>query len=230
MVVNRADQKPKPSETHNSTFPQDSDCDSESDIELRSTHTSPETTTSDKLDGTLVDTSLSTTPTPSLSGEGDLDCTEGHSASIGGTLPLTDQGLPDSVSTEGDPQEKHPPPCPSKAEGPTSTDTPPRNTSDSPPDLGDNSEKRIQNLVKAREETVTTPPLKELEHTVSTPPSDNTYTEGTSKEPSVPKEPTLHKEESPSEYPFNDHPEVPLGAENGLVIPPVYRTYWAPLS
>ena len=55
MVVNLADQKPKPSETHSSTFLQDSDSDSK--IELRSTHTSPETTTSDESDGTLVDTS-----------------------------------------------------------------------------------------------------------------------------------------------------------------------------
>ena len=116
-------QKPKPSETHSSTFPQDFD--SESEIELRSIHTSPETTTSDESDGTLVDTSSSTTPTPSLSGEGDLDSAEGHSQPIGGTLPLTDQGLPDRVSTEGDPQEEHPPPGPSGAEGPTSIDTPP---------------------------------------------------------------------------------------------------------
>ena len=86
MVVNLADQKPKPSETHSSTFPQDSDSDSE--IELRSTHTSPETITSEELDGTLVDTSTSTTPTPSLLGEGDLDSTEGHSQLPVGTLPL----------------------------------------------------------------------------------------------------------------------------------------------
>ena len=88
LVVNLANQKPKPSETHSSTFPQDSECDSESEIELRSTH------------GTLVDTSSSTTPSPSLLGEGDLDSAEGHSQPIGGTLPLSDQGLPDSVSME----------------------------------------------------------------------------------------------------------------------------------
>ena len=63
------DQTLKPSETHSNIFPQDSD----SEIELRSTHTSPETTTSDESDGTLVDTPTSTTPTQSLSGEGDLD-------------------------------------------------------------------------------------------------------------------------------------------------------------
>ena len=154
MVVNLADQNPKLSETHSSTFPQD--LDSESEIELRSTHTSPETTTSDESDGTPVDTSSFTTPTPSLSGEGDLDSAEGHSQPIGGTLSLIDQGPPDSVSTEGDPQEKHLPPSPSEAEGPTSTDTSPKNTTDSPPGLGDNSEERVQNLVKAREETVTT--------------------------------------------------------------------------
>ena len=73
----------------------------------------------------LVDTSLSTTPIPSLSGEGDLDSTKGQSQPIGGALPLTDQGPPDSVSTKGGPQDKHPPPGPSEAEGPTSTDTPP---------------------------------------------------------------------------------------------------------
>ena len=86
--------------------------------------------------GLSVDTSSSTTPTPSLSGEGDLDSTEDHSQPIVWTLPLTDQSLPDSVSIEEDPQENHPPPSHSEAEGPASTDTPPKNTSDSPPDLG----------------------------------------------------------------------------------------------
>ena len=129
------DQRPKQSETHSSTFPQDSD--SESEIGLRPTHTSPETTTSGESDGTLVDTSTSTTPTPSLSGEGDLDSTKGHSQISVGTLPLTAKNpLKDS-------KEKNPPPSPS-AEGPTSgfsednPGTPPRNV-----------------------ETVTTPPSQE---------------------------------------------------------------------
>ena len=104
LVVNLVDQRPKQSETHSSTFPQDSDSDSESEIELRSTHTSPETTTSDESDGTLVGTSMSTTSTPSLSGEGDLDSTEGHSQLSVGTLPLTDKNPPE------DPKEKNPPP------------------------------------------------------------------------------------------------------------------------
>ena len=97
LVVNLADQRPKQSKTHSSTFPQDSDSYFESDIELRSTHTSPEITTSEELDGTLVDTSMSTTPYPPLSGEGDLDSTEGHSQLSVGTLPLTDK----------DPSEEH---------------------------------------------------------------------------------------------------------------------------
>ena len=140
------DQRPKQSETHSSTFPQDSDSDSESDIELRSTHTSPETTTSDESDGTLVDSSISTTPTPSLSGAGDLDSTEGHSQLSVGTLPLTDKNLPK------DPEEKNLPPSPSVKE-PTfgsskdNPGNPPRNV-----------------------ETVTIPPSEELEHVVDTPP------------------------------------------------------------
>ena len=73
MVVTLVDQNPKSSETYSNTFPQDSDSDSESEIELRSTHTSLETTTSEESDGTVVDTSSSTTPIQSLSGEGDLD-------------------------------------------------------------------------------------------------------------------------------------------------------------
>ena len=59
--------KTQQSETHSSTFPQDS----ESEIELRSTHSSPEETTSDESDGTLVDTSRFSSPTHPLSGEGD---------------------------------------------------------------------------------------------------------------------------------------------------------------
>ena len=74
---------------------------------MRSTHTSPETTTSDESDGTLVDTSTSSTPTQSLSGEGDLDSTEGHSQLLVGTLPLTDKDPPES------PEDKNPPPNPS---------------------------------------------------------------------------------------------------------------------
>ena len=101
------DQRPKQPETHSSTFPQDSDSDSESDIELRSNHTSPETTTSDESDGTLVDTSTSSTPTQSLSGEGDLCSTEGHSQLLVGTLPLPDKDPPES------PEDKNPPPDPS---------------------------------------------------------------------------------------------------------------------
>ena len=119
------DQKPKPSETHSSTFPQDSDSDSESEIELRSTHTSPEITTSDELDGTLVDTSTSTTPTPPLLGEGDLDSSEGHSQLSVGILPLTDKDPPEN------PQEKDPSPGSSEAEGPNPASS--RDTSDNPP-------------------------------------------------------------------------------------------------
>ena len=171
------DQRPKQSETHSSTFPQDSDSDSESEIELRSTHTSPETTTSDESDGTLVDISMSTTLTPSLSGEGDLDSTEGHSQLSVGTLPLTDK------NPSKDPKEKNPPPGPS-VEGPTSVfsednpGNPPRNV-----------------------ETVTTPPSKELEHVVDTPPSPQ-------------------RKDSPSGYPPQDHPEAPLDSEEGLDVPP----------
>ena len=165
--------RPKPKILQNTQqhFPTDSCSDSESEIELRSTHTSPETTTSEESDETLVDTSLCTTPTPSLSGKGDLDSAKGHSQPIVGTLPLTDQSLPDSVPTEGDPQEKHLPPSPSEAEGPASISTPPRDTLDNPPGQGNNFEKRVQNFVKAREETVTTPPPKESGHVVTTPPS-----------------------------------------------------------
>ena len=132
------DQKPKPSETCSSTFPQDSDSDSESEIELRSAHTSPEMTTSEELDGALVDTSTSTTPTPSLLEEGDLDSTKGHSQLLVWTIPLTDEGPPEN------PQEKHPPPSPSGPEGPTSF--PSKKTSDNSPDLGNNFEIKVPNL------------------------------------------------------------------------------------
>ena len=73
---------------HSSTFPQDSDSDSGSEIELKSSHSSPEETTSDESDGTLVETSTPSSPTHPLSGEGDLDPTEGHSQLLVWTLPL----------------------------------------------------------------------------------------------------------------------------------------------
>ena len=104
LVVKLADQKLKQTKTHSSTFPQDSDSDSESEIELRPTHTSPETTTSDDSDGTIVDSSTSSTPTQSLIGEGDLDPSEGQSQPLVGTLPLTEKDPPEK------PKEKDPPP------------------------------------------------------------------------------------------------------------------------
>ena len=91
---------------------------------------------------------MSTTPTPSLLGEGDVDSTEGHSQLLVGTLPLTDKDLPDN------PQEKHPPSSPSGAEG--TTVTPTEGNSDNPPGPRD-------------KETVTTPPPEEPKHVVTTP-------------------------------------------------------------
>ena len=102
------------------------------------------------------------------------------------------------------------------------------NTSDSPPDLGDNFEKRVQNLVKAREETVTTPPPEESEQTNATLPSDNTSTKGVSEGPSIPKEPPPHREDSPANYPPKDHPEAPLNAEDGSVVPLTNKTQHVP--
>ena len=94
-------------------MPQDSDSDSESEIELRSSQSSPEETTSEESDGTLVDTSTPSSPTQPLSGEGDVDPTEGHSQLSVGTLPLTDKDPPK------DPEDKSPPQEPS-VEEPTS--------------------------------------------------------------------------------------------------------------
>ena len=141
------DQRPKQSETYSSTFPQDPDSDSESEIELRSAHTSPETSTSEESDGTLVDSSPSTTPTQSLPGEGDLDSTEGHSQLPAGTLPLDD-------TPPEEPQEKYPTPGPSKFEGPTS---------DPLKDISDHPLRTV--------EKVTNPAFKELVHVVDIFPS-----------------------------------------------------------
>ena len=125
-MVKLADQKPKQSETHSSTFPQDSDSDSESEIELRSSQSSPEETTSEESDGTLVDTSTPSSPTQPLSGEGDLDPTEGHSQLSVGTLPLTDKDPPKNPEGKNPPQDppKNPenkgPPKEPSVEKPTS--------------------------------------------------------------------------------------------------------------
>ena len=73
-------------------------------MELRSTHTSPDTTTFDDSDGIIVDSSTSPTPTQSLSGEGDLDSAKGHSQPSVGTLPLTEKDPPEK------PNDKDPPP------------------------------------------------------------------------------------------------------------------------
>ena len=159
------DQRPKQSETHSSTFPQDSD--SESEIELRSTHTSPETTTSDESDGTLVDTSMSSTPTQSLSGGGDLDSTEGNSQLLVETLPLTDK----------DPHE-------------------------SPEDKGLPPNPLVGGLASGFSE-INTGDLSRDKKLATTPPSEK----------------SKQVVDSPSEYPPQDQPEIPLDSEEGLEIP-----------
>ena len=106
----------------------------------------PKTTTSDESDGTLVDTSTSPTPTQSLSGEGDLDSTEGHSQLLVGTLPLTDIDPPES------PKDKNPPPNPS-VEGLASGF----------------SEDNTGNLSRDKK-LATTPSSEQLKQVVDTPP------------------------------------------------------------
>ena len=125
-----ADQKPKQSETHSSTFPQDSDSDSESEIELRSSHSSPEETTSDESDGTLVETSTPSSPTHPLSGEGDLDPTEGHSQLSVGTLPLTNKDPPENSEDKSPPQE---PPVEGLAPGSSENNTRDKKSGNIPP-------------------------------------------------------------------------------------------------
>ena len=89
----------------------------------------------------------------------------------------------------------------------------------------------MQNLVKAREETVTTPPSEESEQIVTTSPSDNANAEGVAAaDPSILKEPFLHREDSPANYPPKDHPEAPLGTEEGSVVPPADKTPCIPLD
>ena len=73
---------------------------------MRSSHSSPEETTFDESDRTLVETSTPSSPTHPLSREGDLDSTEGHSQFLVGTLPLTDKDPPEN------PEDKGPPPNP----------------------------------------------------------------------------------------------------------------------
>ena len=76
---------------------------------------------------------------------------------------------------------------------------------------------------------MTTPPPEESEQMAITPPSDNTDAEGmTTTNPSVPRVHSPNEEDSPANFPFKDHPEAPLGAEDGSVIPPVDRTQCVP--
>ena len=82
------------------------------------------------------------TPTPSLSGEGDLDSTDGHSQSSVGTLPLTDKNpLVNVTPKESSPQEEQQPQGPSET---TPTDPLLKKISKNPLDLGDDFEKEIQ--------------------------------------------------------------------------------------
>ena len=53
----------------------------------------------------MVETSTPSSPTHPLSGEEDLDPTEGHSQLSVGTLPLTDKDPPENPEDKGPPQE-----------------------------------------------------------------------------------------------------------------------------
>ena len=69
---------------------------------------------------------------------------------------------------------------------------------------------------------MTTPPTEESDQTAATLPSDNADTEGVAAAGlSIPREPSPHKEESPTNCPLKDYPETPFGAEGGSVVPPV---------
>ena len=114
-----------------------------------------------------------------MSGEGDLDPTKGHSQLSVGTLPLTDKDPPERT------QGKDPPPSSLESEGSSPTSS--KDISDNPPSLRD-------------KETVTTPPPKELEPVVGTPPSP-------------------HRQDSPTKYPPEENPRTPLDSEEGLGIP-----------
>ena len=54
-----------------------------------------------------METSTPSSPTHPLSGEGDLDLTEGHSQLLVGTFPLTDKDPPENLEDKG-PQQKPP--------------------------------------------------------------------------------------------------------------------------
>ena len=106
-----------------------------------------------------------------MSGEGDLDSIKGHSQPSVGTLPLTDKNSFDSVSTEKfSPQEKQP----SQRHSETTSIDP--LLKQNPSNLGVDFEKGVQNLLKARQETVTIPHSEQLEQIKTTPPSkDKTH-------------------------------------------------------
>ena len=79
--------------------------------------------------------------------------------------------------------------------------------------------KDYRTFKKAREETVTTPPPEE---------SEQTHTEGVVADPSFPNEPSPYREDTPADYPLKDHPEAPLGAEDGSIIHPANKTQCVP--
>ena len=107
----------------------------------------------------------SSTPTQSLSGEGDLGSTEGHSQLLVGTLPLTDKDPPES------PEDKNPPPNPS-VEGLASgfsednTDNPSRD-----------KKLATTHLSEKLKQVVDTPPIPQREDSPSEyPPQDQPKT------------------------------------------------------
>ena len=90
------EQNPQPPKTISEKFPEDSDLDPESEVEFtKSNPTAPSSTESEGSDTTLAGSSSrpssgKATPTPSSSGEGDLDPIEDQSHPSDGTLPQTE--------------------------------------------------------------------------------------------------------------------------------------------
>ena len=138
-----------------------------------------------------MDTSTFTTPTQSLSWEGDLDSTEGCSQLLVGTLPLTDKNPPE------DPKDRNPLPGPS-VEGPASGFS-----KDNPGNLSRDVKLVTTPSYEKLEQVVDTPPLPQRNDSPSEyPPQDQPETPPDSEE-GLDVLPSWTSQSVPSEDPFS---------------------------
>ena len=156
---------------------------------------------------------MPSSPTHPLSGEGDLDPTEGHSQLLVGTLPLTGKDPPKNPEGKDPPQDP-----PKNPEGKDPPQDPPTNPEgkDPPQDPPKNPEDKGPPQEPSVEKPTSGSPGRNARHRKL----GNT----------LPSEKSKHSVDTPSEYPPQDQSDTPIDPGEHLEKPPSKRYQKDPIA